>query len=157
MKQDEVSDVADAIQRHLYNLVRSFESCDRRCLAQFGLTAPQGHALLAFPLGCNTNTNELSRALRLAKSTMTRMIDKLVTKKLVQRSQRWQDAQDRRYVHVTLTPSGEEIHRALKEARRGLQRQVIEELQKGDRPAILDALEKLNDAVEKTMQGCCGE
>ena len=157
VKQDVVSDVADAMQRHLYKLLRSLEFCDQHCLAQFGITASQGYALLAIPMGCDTSMNELSRVMRLAKSTMTRMVDNLVTKDLVQRRQRWQNDQDRRYVRLTLTARGEQLQRALKEARRELQRQVLEELQKGDRPAILDALEKLNDAVEKTMQGCCGE
>ncbi len=152
VKQDEV--VADAMQRYLYKLLRSFESCDQHCLAQYGITASQGYALLAFPMGSDTSMNELSRAMGLANSTMTRMVENLVAKELVHR---WQDDQDRRVVRVSLTARGEELQRALKEARRELQRRIFAELQEGERPSILNALEKLNAAVEKTMQSCCGD
>ncbi len=146
--------VSDAMQRHLYKLLRSFESCDQQCLAQYGITASQGYALLAFPSGSDTSMNQLSRVMGLANSTMTRMVENLVTKELVQR---WQDDQDRRVVRVKLTARGEELQRSLKEARRELQKRILEELQEGERPAILDALEKLSAAVEKIMKGCCGD
>jgi DNA-binding MarR family transcriptional regulator len=58
---------------------------------------------------------------------------------------------------VRLTARGEELQRALKEARRELQRRILEELQEEERPSILNALEKLNAAVEKTMRGCCSD
>jgi DNA-binding MarR family transcriptional regulator len=142
------------MQLHLYKLLRSFESCDQHCLAQYGITASQGYALLAFPMGSDTSMNELSRAMGLANSTMTRMVENLVTKDLVHR---WQDDQDRRVVRVTLTSRGEELQRALKEARRELQRRIFAEVQEGERPGILDALEKLSVAVEKIMRSCCSE
>ncbi len=154
VKQDEASPFADAMQRHLYKLLRSFESCDQHCLTQYGITASQGYALLAFPMGSDTSMNELSRAMGLANSTMTRMVENLVTKDLAHRSQ---DDQDRRVVRVMLTARGQELQRALQEARRELQRRILEELQEGEQPAILDALAKLNAAVEKIMKDCCGD
>jgi len=153
-EQEEVPAVAEAMQHHLYKLLKSFETCDQYCLGQYGITVSQGYALLAFPKGSDTSMNELSRAMGLANSTMTRMVENLVTKELVRR---WQDDQDRRVVRVTLTARGRELQRALKEARRELQRRILEEIQEGERPAILDALEKLNAAVEKTMQSCCAD
>ncbi len=141
------------MQRQLYTLLKSFDSCDQQCLSRYRVTASQGYALLAFPSGSFTSMNELSRALGLANSTMTRMVEHLVTKGLVQR---WQDEQDRRVVRVSLTAEGQQLQRDLVEARRELQQRILEEIREAERPAILGALEKLNAAVEKILGDCCG-
>jgi len=154
VNQDEESLLADAMQVNLYKLLRSFESCNQRCLARYGITASQGRALLALPTESSTSMNEFACAMELSRSTMTRMADTLVASGLVDR---WKDSRNRRLVRVSLTARGDEIQLVLNEARRELQRRIIEELQEEDGSAILGALEKLRLAVEKAEGKCCLE
>lgn len=93
---------ADA-QRLIYTLVKSYETCDRVCLTQFGVTSSQGYTLLALPRQGHLSMNELSEAMGVANSTMTRMVDQLVRKGLVQRRP---DDEDRRMVQVRLSEQG---------------------------------------------------
>lgn len=146
--------VAARMQCQLYRLLRSFEGCDQQCLAQYGVTAAQGYTLLAFPDQSTISMNELSQAMGLANSTMTRMVDHLVAKGLVYRRP---DAEDRRVVRVALTSQGRDVQRALEEARRDLLQQVLGDIQEGEWPTILYALEKLNAAIGKAMGSCCGD
>ncbi len=144
---------ANRMQRQIYNLLRSFDSCDQQCLARFGITASQGYALLAFPAESAISMNELSQAMGLANSTMTRMVDTLVAKVLVHRRQ---DHEDRRVVRVALTAQGRELQGTLEAARLEMLRQILGDIQEQDWPNISQALEKLNAAVEKAVGGCCG-
>ncbi len=153
MSRAELSTFTDRVQRQIYKLLRSFESCDQQCLAQFGVTASQGYALLAFPEDAGISMNELSQTMGLANSTMTRMVDHLVAKGLVNRRQ---GDEDRRVVRVALTPQGRELQRSLETARRELLQEVLADIQEGERSSILNSLEKLNAAVAKAMESCCG-
>ncbi len=153
MNRAESTVFADRMQRQIYRLLRSFESCDQQCLAQFGVTASQGYALLAFPGDVAISMNELSQTMGLANSTMTRMVDTLVARGLVYRRQ---GDEDRRVVRVALTAQGQELQRTLELARREMLQQVLGDIQEQDRPNILQFLDKLNAAFDKAMGGCCG-
>ncbi len=153
MSQTRSAVFADRMQRQIYKLLRSFESCDEQCLAQFGITAAQGVALLAFPEESAIGMNELSQSMGLANSTMTRMVDTLVAKGLVHRRQ---GEEDRRVVRVALSAQGRELQRTLEAARREMVQQILGDVQEQDWPNILQVLERLNAAVEKAMGGCCG-
>jgi DNA-binding MarR family transcriptional regulator len=78
--------MADAMQRQLWRLLRGLEHIDQEFLSRFGVTTSQGEALLAIPGESRASMNELSRALGLANSTMTRMVENLVTRGFVRRT-----------------------------------------------------------------------
>ena len=153
MNRAESAVFADRMQRQIYKLLRSFESCDGQCLAQFGVTASQGYALLAFPWDVAISMNELSQTMGLANSTMTRMVDTLVARGLVYRQQ---DYEDRRVVRVALTAQGQELQRTLEEARQAMMGEILSDIQEEDWPGIIQTLAKLNAAFDKAMGGCCG-
>ncbi|MGA2479256.1 MAG: MarR family transcriptional regulator [Spirochaetia bacterium] len=145
--------MADAMQRQLWRLLRGLEHIDQEFLSRFGVTTSQGEALLAFPGESRASMNELSRALGLANSTMTRMVENLVTRGFVRRTE---DEQDRRVVRVALTAEGRKLQGSLKEARREIQRLILAEIRVEDRTTVLEVLEKLNLASEKALKACCG-
>jgi len=153
MSRPEAAVFTDSMQRQIYKLLRSFESCDTQCLARYGVTAAQGTALLAFPEESSVSMNELSQTMGLANSTMTRMVDQLVAKGLARRRQ---GDEDRRVVRVALTAQGQGLQRTLEEARRELLRRILGDIKEGEWPTVLHSLEKLNGAVEKVMKGFCG-
>lgn len=152
MTSVELPAVTRTMQREMYKLLRSFESCDQQCLVQFGITASQGYTLVSFPEQSMISMNELSQTMGLANSTMTRMVDHLVAKGLVYRQQ---DYEDRRVVRVALTPQGQELRHTLEEARQAMMGEVLSDIQEEYWPGIIQTLVKLNAAVEKAMRSCC--
>ena len=98
--------VAKELHRHLYEMVGVLEMCDRSFVVKREVTVSQSHALLALPAQGAMSMHELSSAMNLAGSTMTRVVDQLVYKGLAERAP---DEEDRRIVRVTLTPRGCEV------------------------------------------------
>ncbi len=152
MDQDEPVVFALTLQRLIDKLVRNCELCDRLCLAQHGVTASQGYTLLALPQAGHVSMNELSGAMGLANSTMTRMVDQLVSKGLVSRGP---DEDDRRIVRVCLTTQGQQVRRLLAKAQQDFFQAVLDEIREDERPAILYALEQVTQSLAKALNTCC--
>jgi DNA-binding MarR family transcriptional regulator len=78
------------------------------------ITLPQFRALVVLSYSTQTNAADLAGALDIHQSTATRLCDRLVRKKLVQRAV---DTADRRRVVVSLTVSGRRLVRRVTESR----------------------------------------
>lgn len=152
MNLDELNAFAASVQRHMYRLVKDYELCDQVCLAQYGVTAAQGYTVLSLPREGGLTMNELSEAMEVAGSTMTRMVDQLVSKELVCR---WHDDEDRRMVRVGLTARGQELRQTLDKALQDFFLQAMEKIPEDKRPAILDALDLLSMSMVKALKTCC--
>lgn len=154
MNPDETRTFATSLQRQLGDLARAYELCDHGCLAQNGVTAAQGYTLLSLPEKGYLTMNRLSEAMGLANSTMTRMVDQLVQKNLVQRKP---DDEDRRIVLVGLTGQGREIRFSLEKNLQEFFAQVAAGIPEDERPLILQALEQVTRLVRALAQkNCCG-
>ncbi len=147
-----LTEFAARAQRLTYQLVKSYELCDRVCLTQHSVTAAQGYTLLTLPRAGTMTMNELSAAMGLASSTMTRMADHLVHKGLVYRQS---DYEDRRVVRVGLTAQGQAVQRTLEQAQQELLTSALADVHEDERPAILRALEQVNASIEKALKACC--
>lgn len=148
-----LSILADEIQRLTYDLVHYYGICDRVTIQQLGVTASQGYILLALPEMDSISMNDLSIKMRLANSTMTRMVDQLVRKGMVNRAT---DNQDRRIVLIHLTEQGQEVRTRLKNALQDFFSQVLGDLSTDQRNELLHSLETLNQSILKTLESCCG-
>ncbi len=145
---------ADTLQQLTYDLVRYSAMCDRVCTEQLGITGAQGYTLLAIPDGERISMNDLSLRMKLASSTMTRMVDLLVQRGLVDRQP---DAEDRRVVRVRLTDRGEQAKAQLRSTLQGFFAQVMQAVPEGERESMLHSLETLNQAIVYTLKSCCGQ
>lgn len=145
---------ADDIQRLTYDLVRYNTICDRVCGERLGVTPAQGYTLLALPETGNVTMNELSVRMRLANSTMTRMVDPLIQKGLLVREP---DPEDRRIVRVRLTEQGQEVKIRLKQAMQDLFSQILKDIPEGERETIVQSLETLKQSIMNAINACCGE
>lgn len=139
------------IQRLIHALVRNYERCEEMCLAQQGVTVSQAYTLLALPQDGSVTMNELSETMGLANSTMTRMVDQLVNKRLVHRHH---DEQDRRVVWVGLTAKGQQLHRTLERAQREFFESTMKEIGKDECANLLHALERANDLLARGLETC---
>jgi len=145
---------ADDIQRLTYDLVRYDAICDRVCVEELGVTVSQGYILMALPETGSVTMNDLSAKMRLANSTMTRMADQLVQKRLITRGP---DPDDRRIVRVQLTEQGQDVRARLKKALRNLFSEVLKEIPEGERETIVHSLKTLNQSIAAALKSCCGE
>ncbi|MBA4380657.1 MAG: hypothetical protein C0393_08295, partial [Anaerolinea sp.] len=141
-----------SLQRQLYQLVRTYELCDQACLAQNGVTASQGYTLLSLPEEGCLSMNDLSEAMGLAGSTMTRYVDELVRKGLAHRKP---DAEDRRVVRVELTERGQKVRSILESALQDFFKQVLDEIPADERSGLLHVLEQVSQAIAKVFKVCC--
>ena len=75
-------------------------------LKELDISSQQMGILLSLTLGLATTPFELSKVLGIDTGLMTRMLDKLEAKELLQRSR---SLEDRRVVNLALTEKGEEV------------------------------------------------
>lgn len=80
---------------------------DRRCLQQYDLTPTQFYALHWSNSTNGKTLGEVSERLLCTPSNVTRVVDLLVRRGLLQRER---DSEDRRVVRVSLTPAGQQLY-----------------------------------------------
>lgn len=139
------------IQRLTYQLIRYQDICDRVYLEQLGITSAQAYALLALPEEASLTMNNLSETMGLANSTMTRTVDQLIIKKLVEREP---DPDDRRVVRIRLTANGRETQRSVKSAFQDFFEQALREIPAEDRETVLLSLGQISQAIANGLAAC---
>ncbi len=144
---------ADEIQRLSYELVHYYAICDRVSVESLEVTASQGYILMALPETDRITMNNLSIKMKLANSTMTRMVDQLVQKGMVLREP---DPEDRRVVCIRITERGRDARDRLRDTLQTLFAQVIQDIPEEERASILNSLELLNRSILKMLKSCCG-
>lgn len=96
----------DSVGWLLNTIVVSMRRRIEQRVAVHGLTAAQWLPLWRLKSGCPGTARELARDLDIDAGAMTRLIDRLVAKGLVERVR---DAADRRVVRLSLTPAGDAV------------------------------------------------
>jgi len=103
--------------------------------------------------GCSAKA--LSEGLRISIPSSTRLVDRLVRKRLVFRRE---SGEDRRLVHLTVTETGQVALRMVQEARIAQLQQALATLPPEERQTLLGLLERLLRAAlrdEQTVDDCC--
>lgn len=153
MNSNELNTFVIALQQQIYKLVKNNEQCDKVCLSQHGVTASQGYAVLTLPREGSLSMYELSEAIGITGSTMTRIVDPLVNKGLVQRKT---DDEDRRIVRVSLTEQGRTLRLTLEKELQEFFKLVLGEIQDDELQTIVDSVKKVNMAFSEAFKHCCG-
>ena len=152
MKSNELNTYANAIQNQIYQLIKNGEQCDKICLSQYKVTTSQSCTLLSLPQKGSLSMNELSEVMGIVCSSMTRIVDSLVKKKLVQRRI---DDKDRRIVRVSLTKQGQELGVTLEKEFQIFFKSVLENIRDQELHVILDSMEKVNRAFLESFKNYC--
>ena len=139
---------ARELHRHLHHALVVLEQCDRSLVSRREVTVAQSHTLLALPAQGAVSMHELSSAMNLAGSTMTRVVDQLVLKGLAERAP---DEEDRRIVRVTLSERGRDVRAEVERDFHAVSALVAEQVEEKDREPFLRAL----GAVTKAMSDQC--
>lgn len=141
----------ETLQRLTNDFGRYSALLDRVCTENLTITGSQGYTLLAIPDSESISMNDLSNKMKLAGSTMTRMVDQLVQKGLVDRQA---DAEDRRVVRVRLTENGRQAKQQLDETLQTFFLTVMQDIPENERTQVIHSLERLNAAILNALQ-CC--
>jgi DNA-binding MarR family transcriptional regulator len=149
-----VQDFRALLRRFERVLTRQLE--DKNCCC--GLTIPQCHPLLEIGRTGETTTVELSRALDLDKSTLSRTIDGLVNAGLVARNAH---PNDRRYTVLTLTGEGRKICDTINRENDLYFAKVFEQIPETDHKSVMRYFGLLVEAMSRLEnkkgeeQSCC--
>ena len=120
-------------------LVELAEQIDRE-LEPFALTSAQWLPLFKLHLGQANTATALARECRMDCGAMTRMLDRLEEKGLVQRVR---SAQDRRIVHVELTPEGRTTAQRIPDALCRVQNAYLHGFHPHERDELLSLLRRV--------------
>lgn len=143
------SDEIASYEALLEKLATSYKSHIMGVCRADELTPPQFFALHAIRECGETKMSPLAEQLGLSMGAASTLIDRLVSRGLVQRLT---DPQDRRAVHVSLTAKGRETLASAQERRRALMREVFLRLPAESRQLVLSGLGALVEAWEAVRQ-----
>ncbi len=137
---------ADQIDRISRRLLQNLEYCDRSLVARFRLTRSQAYTLQALEDTGETTMNGLADEMRLHGTTMTRMVDSLVDKGLLERAT---DPGDRRVVRVRLSPTGREMVVDLRKRKRDFLAIALRGIPETELRGVLNGLHRMAALAEQ--------
>ncbi len=130
----------DQVLINIRQIIRATDLYSRRLSKQVGLTAPQLLILQAIrDLGA-VSISKLSNEVSLSQATVTTIIDRLESRGLVERHR---SDQDKRVVHATLTPSGEEMVQKAPAPLQDMFSKRFAELEDWEKSMIVAALQRV--------------
>ena len=103
---------AERLHRLTKDLIRRYQFRDWNQICCYGITISQCHILDVVAEAGDLTMQQLARRMFKSISTMTRVAGQLVRKGYIKRRQ---DPEDRRIVHVSITPQGKAILQAIPE------------------------------------------
>jgi DNA-binding MarR family transcriptional regulator len=115
-----------------------------------GITMAQCHALVEIGRAKSISLNELAELLNLENSTMSRTVNNLVTNELAKRDI---DPQDRRYVTISLTESGQKLYEGIEEGMNLYFSKVYHSIPESKREQVMESVQILLDAIGENE--CC--
>lgn len=139
--------------RQLLGLSKALNFVEHNEVKCCNVTMRQCFTILAFSENQNPSMSDLSDALGLAPSTVTRVIDNLVRDNFLERKQA---KGDRRTVQVSLTRTGKQKARELEKCFQSFWHDVFDRIPENRRNEVSASLELLTDAMAQSRPGCCG-
>ncbi|MCC6214832.1 MAG: MarR family transcriptional regulator [Polyangiaceae bacterium] len=139
----------DAIVEAIVYLYTESRRVTKEAAGRHGLTGPQLAVVKMLESVERLSLSELSSLIRARNSTVTGIIDRMEHGGLVARRR---SDQDRRVVHIALTPAGRRLARTLDVEPVTIFRRVLSELEPGDAAALGRVLTKLARRVREIVR-----
>ena len=131
-------------------LVQRYQCRDRNDICCYGISVSQCYTLVALEEHGTLTMQTLADELRLAISTVTRVVDQLVTKQLVVRHS---SPRDRRVCQVRLTEAGAALLQTIQRALIAREQAILQCLPDASRDHVIWAIEELSHAVDDWCKG----
>jgi DNA-binding MarR family transcriptional regulator len=141
----QLAEQAKQLHQALTHLVQQYQFRDRNDICCYGISVSQCHTLEVLGEHKTLTMQALATHLHLAVSTVTRVVDTLVDKRLVERHI---GARDRRVCEVALTPGGTALLHTLQRDLIAREQAVLQRLPSASREHVIWAIEALSRAVD---------
>lgn len=148
----ERTDDADRLMSAIQALVRRFSLVERADTACCGMTVAQAATLEALGREGSVPLAVLRRRLGITASTLTRNLDRLRARELVETST---DPRDRRASLVSLTPAGRAAAGEVSRQERAFAESVVAALGETSSSEVVASLERLLRAIRVASRDCC--
>lgn len=145
LSNDGTDTLAVELGRLVNEFIRSFKTQERTKGRFNGITTTQWLTIIAFNQKPRLFMYQLSQAVGLSGSTMTRIVDRLVSKDIVKR---YSSEEDRRQVCVELTPKGKDLLKSINELQIQFFRDGIEEIPSQKLDDVLEVVKILYEVFK---------
>lgn len=135
----------------IVELVKKYQFRDRDQICCCGISVSQCYALETLHSNGPLSVNGLADKMYLKISTVTRLVDQLVTKRYVTREE---GDTDRRVRFIQLTPEGEAMFQETWSNVFQSEKTILENFPPQHREMLIEFLRKLNAAVDQ-WRSCC--
>jgi DNA-binding MarR family transcriptional regulator len=112
------------------------------------LNGQEAHAIYSIGARHVMTMSEIADSLHLTLSSVTTLVDKLQEKSLVKRDR---CGEDRRIVHVALTPEGHRLYRMVENAQLKLTCEMLKALNAEEQDLFLDMFRRIAGKIGETM------
>jgi len=133
-------------------LVRRFSVSERADVSCCGMTVAQAATLEVLKLEGAMRLSALGRRLGISPSTMSRNLQRLEERGLIERAS---DPDDARAAIASLTPAGEKTAAELEEQEIVSAGALLDLLPPERRGSVVQGLEDLLEAIRKATESCC--
>ena len=143
---------AERLQQVFAELIRGYQFRDREDICCHGLSVSQCYTLETLEAHGPAPMGELAGRMFLELSSMTRIVDRLVTQGLARRSE---DPRDRRVCRVQITPKGRGLITRIRGELVKEHELVLREIPAESREAVISAMSHLLSAFKQRQQQRC--
>lgn len=136
-KEQELMDYLDAIvQRIVLDMEVPVGACNKREVRIIEIVGKKGQMMMM---------TEIAEQAMLSLSTVTGLVDNLVSKSLVRRER---SEQDRRVVRIELTDEGQQMYQQSLAFRTSLVHSMLSSLEKNEQDALISLFRKISERVQ---------
>jgi DNA-binding MarR family transcriptional regulator len=143
---------AERLHRLTKELIRRYQFRDWNQICCYGISISQCHILDALAEDGDHTMQQLAKRMFKSMSTMTRVVSQLVRRGYVKRRQ---DPQDRRIVHVSITPQGKAIVAAINRDLIQTQQAILQTIPEDQWEGAFKILEALAQGARRWQETCC--
>jgi DNA-binding MarR family transcriptional regulator len=142
---EHLSEQADQLHRAITALVKKYQFRDRNDICCYGISVSQCYTLEVLREYGALSMQALADQLQLAVSTVTRIVDQLVDKRLVERQS---DPRDRRICQVQLTAEGQRLLHTVRKELVAREQAILQRLPTASRDHVIWAIAELSQALD---------
>ncbi len=152
MKTVQLEEGAEQLHRLTKDLIRRYQFRDWNQICCYGISISQSHILDVLAEAGDLPMQQLARRMYKSVSTMTRVIGQLLRRGYVKRSQ---DPEDRRVVHISITPQGKAIVTAINRDLIETQKAILQSVPPDHWAGAFKVLEALAHGARRWQETCC--
>jgi len=152
MRPIRLGEGAERLHRLTKELLRRYQFRDWNQICCYGISISQCHILDVLAEEGDLTMQQLAKRMYKSVSTMTRVVSQLVRRGYVKRRQ---DPEDRRVVHVAITPQGKAVVAAINRDLIETQKAILQAIPSGQWAGAFKVLEALAQGARRWQETCC--